>query len=136
MFKDPVQCPEKQRTETYHGDPSNLPGNQTISVHATEVLRPISCVGLEEGGWVGGNTWFGSVIIISALSRRVTTLAGLICTSASIGRRTTDDERAVDKRAFDDRRPSIVISKVIALAERPRTARRVEWLAVGIGTTS
>ncbi len=61
VVQDVVQNPEKQSLKTYHGDVSALPDNSTIPAHTAEVLRLVGGANIPEGGWVGGDSWFGSV---------------------------------------------------------------------------
>jgi hypothetical protein len=40
---------------------SNLPKGKDISYHTAEVLRQAENANVVEGGWVGGDSWFGSI---------------------------------------------------------------------------
>ena len=61
VVQDVVQNPEQQSLKTYYGDVSALPHNSTIPAHTAEVLCLVGGANIPEGGWVGGDSWFGSV---------------------------------------------------------------------------
>ena len=61
-FQDVVQLPEVQSQKKTFGEPSCLPGMEEIRATTAEVLRQVEGAGLEKGGWVGGDAWFGSVM--------------------------------------------------------------------------
>jgi hypothetical protein len=62
IYQDVVQLPEVQHRKDFYELPSSLPGNQEIKSHTAEVLRQVEGSGLKQGGWVGGDAWFGSVM--------------------------------------------------------------------------
>ncbi len=62
MHQDVVQSSEVQSRKDFFNEQSHLPGNVYINVHASEVLRQVKGAGIPEGGWVGGDAWFGSVM--------------------------------------------------------------------------
>ncbi len=41
---------------------SNLPNKSPILAHTAEVLRLVEGADIPQGGWVGGDSWFGSVM--------------------------------------------------------------------------
>jgi hypothetical protein len=53
--------PEQQSLKTYHGDLSALPDKSTIPAHIAEVLHLVDGAEIPKRGWVGGDSWFGSV---------------------------------------------------------------------------
>jgi hypothetical protein len=57
-----VQLPEVQHGKDFYDQYSCLPGNPPIMGHTAEVLRQVQGSGLNAGGWVGGDAWFGSVM--------------------------------------------------------------------------
>ena len=57
-----MQPPEVQSRKEFHDEHSSLPGKPQIGAHTAEVLRQVAGAGVPEGGWVGGDAWFGSVI--------------------------------------------------------------------------
>ena len=70
VFQDVAQPPEMQERKEffYDGDPSmeipersHLPKQDRISKHTAEVLRLVKGSEVVEGGWAGGDAWFGSV---------------------------------------------------------------------------
>jgi len=61
VVQDVVQNPEQQSRKVYHGDISALPDKSTIPAHTAEVLRLVEGANIPEVGWVGGDSWFGSV---------------------------------------------------------------------------
>ena len=62
VFQDIVQLSEVQSTKKYFNEPSSLPSKSCITAHAAEVLRQVEGAQLPPGGWVGGDSWFGSVL--------------------------------------------------------------------------
>ena len=62
VFQDIVQLPELQARKEYYGEVSSLPGMEEVKATPAEVLRQVEGSGLEKGGWVGGDAWFGSVM--------------------------------------------------------------------------
>jgi hypothetical protein len=71
VFQDVVMNPDMQNRKDYHGLPSSLPGGKTeISAHTAEVLRQVEGSGIEPGGWVGGDAWFGSVVTSVEVMKR------------------------------------------------------------------
>jgi hypothetical protein len=61
-FQDPVQLPEQQAKKKFHGEPLSLPDGSKIGAHTAEVLRQVEGAGVQRGGWVGGDAWFGSIM--------------------------------------------------------------------------
>ncbi len=62
VFQDVVQAPEIQRKKKNFNESSHLPGNPPITVHEAEVVCQVEGAEIPEGGWVGGDAWFGSVL--------------------------------------------------------------------------
>jgi hypothetical protein len=50
------------KQEDYFGEKSSMPNGMEIPAHAAEVLRQIKGENLFEGGWVGNDAWFGSMV--------------------------------------------------------------------------
>jgi hypothetical protein len=72
VHQDIVQLPEQQHQKKFHGETSFLPGrSQTIGAHTAEVLRQIENSGVIEGGWCGGDAWFGSVMTAVEVYRQL-----------------------------------------------------------------
>jgi hypothetical protein len=61
VFQDVVQMPEKQSLKSFFGDESHMPNKTPIPAHTAEVLRQVEGADVVEGGWVGGDSWFGSI---------------------------------------------------------------------------
>ena len=53
--------------KNYLKDKTSLPDESKILVHAVEVLRQVEGSRLEKNGWVGGDTWFGSILSCAEL---------------------------------------------------------------------
>ena len=53
--------PEFQYTKKYQDETSSMPDKSPIKTHTAEVLRQVEGEGVVEGGWVGGDAWFGRV---------------------------------------------------------------------------
>ena len=62
VFQDVVQLPEIQSQKKYFGEQSSLPRHDEIRATTAEVLRQVEGSGIEKGGWVGGDAWFGSIM--------------------------------------------------------------------------
>jgi hypothetical protein len=60
VVQDVVQNPEKQALKAYFGEISSLPDGSDITAHTAEVLCLVEGANIPEGGWVGGDSWFGS----------------------------------------------------------------------------
>jgi hypothetical protein len=60
VVQDVVQNPEMQALKDFFGDTSSLPDNSEITAHTAEVLRLVDSAKIPKGGWVGGDSWFGS----------------------------------------------------------------------------
>jgi hypothetical protein len=71
VFQDVVQNPEMQSCKSYFNEESSLPGNPPITAHAAEVLRQVEGAQIAEGGWVGGDAWFGSVLSTVEVMKRL-----------------------------------------------------------------
>jgi hypothetical protein len=61
VFQDIVQLKEQQVRKPFFDDDTHLPDQSKIGAHTAEVLRQIEGAHLAEGGWVAGDSWFGSV---------------------------------------------------------------------------
>jgi hypothetical protein len=62
VFQDIVEGAESQHRKEFHGDDSSMPNGCKILTHTAEVMRQVKGAKVVEGGWVGGDAWFGSVI--------------------------------------------------------------------------
>ena len=60
-YQDIVMGAEVQQLKIYFGDNSVVPGQQTIPSHTVEVMHQVDRDNAPPNGWVGGDTWFGSV---------------------------------------------------------------------------
>ncbi len=61
VFQDVVQSPDMQAHKEFFDEPSSMPGDAKIPAHTAETLRQVQGAGVQKGGWVGGDSWFGSV---------------------------------------------------------------------------
>ena len=52
---------EVQQRKKYFGENSIVPGQETILSHTAEVLRQVEGAHILPNGWVGGDSWLGSV---------------------------------------------------------------------------
>ena len=62
VFQDVVQLHEVQSPKKYFGEESHLPNKANIRSHAAEDLHQVEGAKVKPGGWVGGDSWFGSVL--------------------------------------------------------------------------
>ena len=54
----------------FHGEESYLPNREPVGAHTAEVLRQVEGAGVEKGGWVGGDAWFGSIMTAVEVKKR------------------------------------------------------------------
>ena len=71
VTQDIVEGAEAQREKRYTGDESSLPLREPIMVHVAETLRQCESANVTQGGWVGGNAWFGSVPCVVELKKKL-----------------------------------------------------------------
>jgi hypothetical protein len=64
VFQDVVQNPELQSRKDFHGEKPSLPGTPPITAHTAKVLQQVDGAEIQEGGWVGGDAWFGSMMSV------------------------------------------------------------------------
>ena len=62
IHQDVVQPPEVEAQKEFYGSISRLPTKEDIGATTATVLRQVKGAGVPEGGWVGGDAWFGSVM--------------------------------------------------------------------------
>jgi hypothetical protein len=62
VFQDVVKNPELQSQKDFHGEKLSLPGQPPITAHTARVLRQVDGADIPEGGCVGGDAWFGSMM--------------------------------------------------------------------------
>jgi hypothetical protein len=62
VVQDFVQNPKLQSRKLYRGLPSSMPDSSDIQAYTAEALRLVANAQIPEGGWVGGDSWFGSVM--------------------------------------------------------------------------
>ena len=62
VFQDVVQLSEVQSSKTFFGESSHLLGEPPITAHSVEVLCLVEGTKVPVGGWVGGDSWFRSVL--------------------------------------------------------------------------
>lgn len=71
VVQDVVQLSEQQSQKDFLGLRSDMPDGAEITAHTAEVLRLVSKSALPDvGGWVGGDSWFGSVITAVEVKKR------------------------------------------------------------------
>jgi hypothetical protein len=63
LFQDVVQSPELQWDKKFSGSDTHLPSKATMTAGAAEALRQAGGAGVIKGGWLGGDAWFGSVMV-------------------------------------------------------------------------
>jgi hypothetical protein len=71
VFQDVVQDAEVVKQNEYFGEKSSMPNDMKIPAHAAEVLRQIKGAHIVDGGWVGGDSWFGSMITALEAKKRL-----------------------------------------------------------------
>jgi hypothetical protein len=70
VFQDVVQNPELQSGKDFHAEKWSLPGNPPINAHTAEVLQQVDGAEIQEGGWVGGDAWIGSMMSVIETYKR------------------------------------------------------------------
>ncbi len=71
VMQDIVQGADAQREKRYIGDESSLLNREPIMVHVAETLRQCESANVVEGGWVGGDAWFGSIPCVVELKKKL-----------------------------------------------------------------
>jgi hypothetical protein len=71
VFQDVVQDDEVMKQNEYVGEKSSMPNGMEIPAHAAEVLRQIKGANIVEGGGVGGDAWFGSMVTALEAKKRL-----------------------------------------------------------------
>jgi hypothetical protein len=71
VFQYVVQDAEFMKQKEYFGEKSSMPNGMEIPAHAEEVLRQIKGENVVEGGWVGGDAWFGSMVTALEAKKRL-----------------------------------------------------------------
>jgi hypothetical protein len=63
VFQDVAQLLEVQSCKKKKtNEKSHLPNGAFVPAHTAEVLRQVEGAGVSKGDWVGGGSWFGSVL--------------------------------------------------------------------------
>jgi hypothetical protein len=60
VVQDVVQNSEQQSLKAYYATKSSLPDESEIAAHTAEVLHLVDNAKIPKGGWVRGDSWFGS----------------------------------------------------------------------------
>jgi hypothetical protein len=81
VYQDIVQNVEEQQSKPFYFEDNDarrkqrlmtsLPGKVAMQAHTAEVLRQCHGAAVQEGGWVGGDAWFGSVMTCVELKKRL-----------------------------------------------------------------
>jgi hypothetical protein len=77
-FQDIIQAPEVQKRKKFFyrneekligEEPTSLPNSPDMQAHTAKVLPQMEGASVRRGGWVGGDTWFGSVMTAVEVKR-------------------------------------------------------------------
>lgn len=71
VTQDIVEGSAAQKERKYAGDVSSLPKKEAIMNHVAETLRLCESANLVDGGWVGGDAWFGSIPCVVELKKKL-----------------------------------------------------------------
>ncbi len=71
VTQDIVEGADAQREKKYNGDESSLPRKEPIMAHVAETLRQCESANVTQGGWVGGDAWFGSIPCVVELKNKL-----------------------------------------------------------------
>ena len=78
VTQDVVEGSAAQWEKKWVGDQSSLPKKEPIMAHVAEVLRQCEGAKLADGGWVGGDAWFGSIPAVVELKKRLNVFSTFI----------------------------------------------------------
>lgn len=78
VTQDVVQGSDEQKLKKYYGDESSLPKKEPIMAHVAETLRQCESAKLADGGWVGGDAWFGSIPCVVELKKKLNVFSTFI----------------------------------------------------------
>jgi hypothetical protein len=70
VTQDVVEGSRSQREKKYDSEESSLPMREPIMAHVAETLRQCESESIVEGGWVGGNAWFGLIPCVVELKNK------------------------------------------------------------------
>lgn len=70
VTQDIVEQSASQQVKKYCNEVSSLPRGEAIMAHVAETLRQCESANLVEGGWVGGDAWFGSLPCVVELKKK------------------------------------------------------------------
>ena len=70
VHHDIVKGSVQQGSKKFTGEQSHLPKQEPILSHVGEVLRQAEGAKVIEGGWIGGDAWFGSINSCVELKKR------------------------------------------------------------------
>jgi hypothetical protein len=71
VTQDIVEGAASQQEKKYVGDESSLPRGEPIMGHVAETLRQCESANMADGGWVGGDAWFGSIPCVVELKNKM-----------------------------------------------------------------
>ena len=71
VTQDVIEGSAAQREKKYDGDVSSLPKREPIMAHVAETLHQCKSANLADGGWVGGDAWFGSIPCVVELKKKL-----------------------------------------------------------------
>jgi hypothetical protein len=62
VYQSVVNHDEVMKQILYYAERSSFPNGVEIGAHTAEVLRQVEGADVVDSGWVGSDTWFGSVL--------------------------------------------------------------------------
>jgi hypothetical protein len=71
VTQDVVEGSASQREKKYDGEESSLPMREPIMAHVAETLHQCESGNVVEGGWVGGDAWFGLIPCVVELKKKM-----------------------------------------------------------------
>jgi hypothetical protein len=71
VTQDVVEGSASQREKKYDGEESSLPMREPIMAHVAEMLHQCESWNVVEGGWVGGDAWFGLIPCVVELKKKM-----------------------------------------------------------------
>jgi hypothetical protein len=71
VTQDVVEGSKSQREKKHDGEELSLPMREPIMAHVAEMLHQCESGNIVEGGWVGGDAWFGSIPCVVELKKKM-----------------------------------------------------------------
>jgi hypothetical protein len=71
VYQSVVQHTEVMKQLEFYGEQSSLPNGAEMLAHTAEVLHQVEGANVVSCGWVGNEAWFGSVMTVVEVKKRM-----------------------------------------------------------------